>query len=612
MPKSKEPFDAATTYVITLIVACCSIVYELLMAQTLSAIMGNTVLRYSITIGVYLASLGVGAILCGHSEKDSVLRLVRIEIFLSLIGGLSVIMIHMLASVQRYAINTSLFFQGTMGGPVPAVSFFVLTHLIIVAIGVLSGYEVPLLIAMRKLEIQSRRDGNPSAAVNVVLGVDYFGSLLGAVIFPLVLLPRLGIFSISYMSGLLNGFACLLLLAFKPCRGRTRQAAKIMGLIGVLLALLSMVGRTEQYFLKKFYHDDKITNISSIFSPFDDLDDIITFRSPYQRIHFVRRPNNPFLHSILTTYTDKFTADPTFPKDIWLFMEHQYQFFSNFEEMYHEFFVHMPIQFDRPPRRVLVLGAGDGLVVRELLKYEEVESIIVADIDPVILRLAGEYPLLVRMNCDSMSDRRVKLVQADAFTWLSRCRETFDAVYCDFPSPTNFDLSRLFSREFYHMIRNHLADGGFAAADIPNPALWERYYSTFKAAGFKTVFPYEVCLENDNAGLKEIAEEFVTMGGLVEVKDREKERRLFYDTVVPGVVDSVRQRFVYLRDDKGPIRRRYVDYKIPLHVFNAKRFALASNVAREAGFRPELVNSVLRPTIPNVSLNSIFELNEPG
>ena len=605
-------FEAATTYVITLMVAYCSIVYELLMAQTLSAIMGNTVLRYSTTIGVYLASLGVGALLCGHSEKGPVRRLIRIEILLTLIGGLSVIMMHMLTAMQRYAANTSLFFQGPMGEPILAVSFVVLSHLIIVAIGILSGYEVPLLIAMRRLEIQARQGRNPATAVNVVLGVDYFGSLLGAVLFPLILLPRLGIFSISYLSALLNGFACLLLLSFKPCRGRARQAAKIGALIGVLLVLLSMVGRTEQYFLKKFYYDDKITNISSLFSPFDNLDDIITFRSPYQRIHFVRRPNNPFLDSILKTYTDKFRADPNFPKDIWLFMEHQYQFFSNFEEMYHEFFVHAPVQFDKPPRRALVLGAGDGLVVRELLKYDEVESITVVDIDPVILRLARKFPLLVHMNRDSMSDRRVKVIQADAFTWLSRCREKFDGVYCDFPNPIDFDLSRLFSREFYCMIRHHLADGGFAAADIPDPALWERYYSTFKAAGFKTILPYEVRLENDNPGLKEIAKEFATMGGLLEVEDTEKEHQFFYDTVVRRVVDNVNQRFVFLRAGKSVISRRYADHKISLHVFNAKRFALASNVAHAASFRPEMVNSILRPTIPNVSFNSIFELSKPG
>jgi spermidine synthase len=606
MPKSKERFEATTTYFITLIVAYCSIVYELLLAQTLSAILGNTVLRYSITIGVYLASLGVGALLCGHSEKGSAQRLIRIEILLSLIGGLSVIIMHMLAAVQRYAVNTSLFFQGPTGEPVLAVSFFVLSHLIIVAIGILSGYEVPLLIAMRKVEIQTLPDTNPARAVNVVLGVDYFGSLLGAVLFPLVLLPRLGLFSSSYLSALLNVFACLLLVTSKPCQARTRQAAKAGVIIALLIALLSMVGRTEQYFLKKFYYDDKITNISSLLSPFDDMDDIITFRSPYQCIHFVRRPDNPFLGSILKTYSDKFRAEPNFPGDIWLFMEHQYQFFSNFEEIYHEFFVHIPIQFDKPPRRVLVLGAGDGLVVRELLKYDEVESITVVDIDPVILRLAREFPLLVRMNRDSMSDRRVKLIQADAFAWLSRCREIFDGVYCDFPNPTNFDLSRLFSREFYSMIRNHLADDGFAAADIPDSTLWERYYSTFRAAGFKTVVPYEVGLENDNPRLEEIAEEFATMGGLLEVKDTEKERQFFYDTVLPRVVDNVSQRFIFLGAGENPMGMRYVDYNIPLHVFNAKRFALAGNVEHEATFRPELVNSVLRPTIPTITFDSIF------
>jgi len=611
--RKKAPESAihtAATYLLTLVVAYCSIVYELLLAQTLSAIMGNTVMRYSVTIGVYLASLGVGAILCGESERNAARRLGRIEILLSLVGGFAVLGMNLLAALHHWAGNAAPDLLAGNGRTALDVGFFAASHLIIVAIGILSGYEVPLLIALRR-EDGARDPGRTAAgAVNVVLGVDYFGSLLGAVLFPLVLLPLLGVFSIAYLTGLLNVAACLLLLASKPFPGRKRQAAAALALGMVLCISLAAVERTEQFCLKTFYYPQRLTDLDSL-SSLEDMEDVRVFRSPYQRIHLVRRASNPLYDAILAAYTGKLQAEPRFPRNTWLYMDRQYQFNSDYEEFYHEFFAHVPVQLAAPPRRVLLLGAGDGLLARELLKYPQVERLTLVDLDPTILSLANELPLLRRMNHAALDDPRVEVVAADAFAWLMEHHDAYDAIYCDFPRPTNFDLSRLYSRSFYAMVKRHLAPGGFAAADLPGEANQGVYRAVFKAAGFGTVQPFAACLEADNPGLARVEEDFSTMGGLVQPENRPALRRLFYDSLVPDALASVRQRFVFLTAEQAPAPKRFIDFGVDLYVLNARRLALAllpDTAPRTAG----RVNTVYRPTLPPIRMNSVFSLKKPG
>ncbi len=600
---------ATATYLLTLIVAYCSIVYELLLAQTLSAIMGNTVMRYSVTIGVYLASLGLGAILCGDSARDASRRLGRIEILLSLIGGFAVLAMNLLAALHHWAGSAAAAFWAGDSHTALDVGFFVASHLIIVAIGVLSGYEVPLLIALRQGDGLRTQGKAPAGAVNVVLGVDYFGSLLGAVLFPLVLLPRLGVFAIASLTGLLNVAACLLLLATKPFPDRRWQAV-VAGVLGISLGVsLFGVERIEQFCLKSFYHPQCLTDLDSALSSLDAQKDVRVFRSPYQRIHLVQRRSNPLYDSILGVYSAKLRAEPEFPRHTWLYMVRQFQFNSDYEEIYHEYFAHVPVQLATPPRRVLLLGAGDGLLARELLKYHQVRRLTLVDLDPVILDLARELPLLRRMNHSALHDPRVKVVAADAFAWLKTSRERYDAIYCDFPRPTNFDLSRLFSRDFYIMVRDHLAPGGFAAADLPGEGNQGAYMAVFKAAGFGTVQPFSARLEPDNPTLSQVEEEFSTMGGLVQPPDRKALRAFFHATLVPDALASVRQRFVFLQVAPGTPRKTFADHNVPLYVLNARRLALSLDQAARATNR---VNTVNRPTLPPIRMDSLFSLKKAG
>jgi S-adenosylmethionine/arginine decarboxylase-like enzyme len=186
--------DINFIYFVTVITACCSILYELLLAQSLSTTMGNTALRYNTTIGLYIAAMGFGALLYKKIIKRDVLEeFVKIELILSLIGGLAPIM----ALVFDYAFNKIAngsgisFFSNWIQIPL-----FTLNHLLIIAIGFLSGLELPLLIDMGKKF--DKKKGN------FVLAYDYFGTLIGAILFPIVILPQLDIFTIGYVVSVMN------------------------------------------------------------------------------------------------------------------------------------------------------------------------------------------------------------------------------------------------------------------------------------------------------------------------------------------------------------------------------------------------------------------------
>ncbi|MDP2643894.1 MAG: hypothetical protein Q8P24_03055 [Desulfobacterales bacterium] len=589
------------TYLITFTVAYCSIIYELLMAQTLSALMGNTVLRYSITIGIYLASLGIGAMLCQKSdEQDCARRLVRIEIWLSVVGGLAVLILSSLDVVHRFLGTNNLFYIAALGFDFRPALFFTLSHGVIVVIGVLSGFEIPLLMALG----ESKRPNT----MNLVLGVDYFGSLVGSVLFPLILLPKLGLFAVAYLTGLLNAVACGLLLVFTPTKHKFRYARITCSVVAVLLFLLAFTQNTQQFFLKKFYYYKQVKSISSLLSSFENLPRIEEYRSPYQRIHLVNAPADNSQKMIYSQYSEKFAREPDFPEDLWLFLNNQFQISANTEEIYHEFFVHVPIQWTKPPEKALILGAGDGIVLRELLKYRQVKHITLVDIDPKMLHIARHHPDLQTINHNSFADPRVTVIAYDAFLWLQETRQKFDAIYIDFPSPNNYDLAKLYSVEFYWLVKRCLAEKGYVAADLPSgeAGLWDEYYSTLQAAGFHQIRPYDGRLESENEGILKLEKLFLRQAAIekkndygypVTTNDPDVLRPVF-NNLVRESLKSVFQRFIFLQERRQVLNSAFQDYGIPLYVLNESRLKLAGNAQFDDIFKPDRVNSVFRPTMP--------------
>jgi len=579
--------NLAITYLITFIVAYCSITYELLLAQTLSTVLGNTVLRYSLTIGFYLAAMGVGAMMCNiKKRKDPIMSLVKVEIALTIVGGLSVIFVNFFDVIQKYIYSMSELFQEPlfMNGSLPEIIFFLLSQSVIIIIGIFSGFEIPMLIHMAESE--------KKGTTNMVLGIDYFGSLGGSLLFPLVLLPGMGIFSIAFFVAILNGLAALGIIFSKKIQNKFLPV-----LVTILLMLILSFGlynsdNIKQFYLKKFYYYDKITSVSDLFLPNDVMiPDVEYWESPYQHIEIVTSSDYEGVNKFYESYSKKWEKDPTYPKDKWLFLNGEFQFFSLVDEIYHEYIVHIPIMLTQVPEKVCILGGGDGLVVRELLKYPDIKKIYQVELDPKMIELSTTHPLLLRMNEGSLNNPRVKILIRDAFEFMRNSTEKFDAIIIDFPKPNDYNLSILYSAEFYNTVRKRLTPDGFAVADLPDGewasglSYFEDYYSTIKSTGFRHVFPIHSLLEADNP----------------------KAQKLLEDDLIQSEILEIIQIFMFMTDKKLPAKKKFKDPGFELNVLNKKRFHLAfPNFPRKTSV--SMINSIYQPTIPRFE---IFNINFP-
>jgi spermidine synthase len=203
-------------YAITFVLAFCSIVYELLLGQTLSAFLGNTVLRYSVTIGLYMMSLGIGSMIAeGRFVRRPVTSLLRVELLLTLVGGSSVVF---------------LFFVNALG--VPRLVLSLIAHTLIIVIGILSGFEIPLMISLKNFEAENRD--------NAIIGVNYLGAFLGTMVFAFVLYPFVGLVPTAFMVAFMNAIVGILLLtrAKYVDESEKRQYRAMLGLVAALALVL--------------------------------------------------------------------------------------------------------------------------------------------------------------------------------------------------------------------------------------------------------------------------------------------------------------------------------------------------------------------------------------
>jgi spermidine synthase len=173
-----------------------------------------------------------------------------------------------------------------------------------------------------------------------------------------------------------------------------------------------------------------------------------------------------------------------------LFLNGNLQFHSRDEYRYHETLVHPALAAHGAPRRVLVLGGGDGMAVREVMRHPGVQQVTLVELDPHMTRLFGQHPLLTRLNGGALADRRVRIVNTDAFTWLEANRETFDLIVVDFPDPTNFSLGKLYTTSFYQRADQALAAGGYLVVQTTSPLIARKSFwtvvTTIEAVGLST------------------------------------------------------------------------------------------------------------------------------
>ncbi|MCK5213921.1 MAG: hypothetical protein KAR05_01025 [Candidatus Omnitrophica bacterium] len=609
-------------YLYSFLLAFCSLIYELLIAQTFALFAANTVICYSLTIGLYLGAMGAGAFFWKRIFKHCPVSkaLFNIEAGMSLLGALSVIVIYVAHMLYGYMWLRYCYLGGT-------AIFFGIVFLLIAAIGFFTGMEVPVLIVLAKQESDER--GN----IHRVLGADYFGCLLGGIFFPLVLLPHLGLLRTAFVVALINCLVAFHILCLEGRKGSLRGQALLLPAAVTVLIISGMVGHQslEQYFLKKYYYyKHSAVNGFELFLPTKNLPDIERKTSRYHNIDMVKIKsyNDPFTGLLIPAYSRKrWRPDDIKARRHVMYLNGDFQFWTDFEEIYHEYFTHVPIIINkRVPGRVLILGGGDGMLARELLKYEEVKSIDLVDIDRQMITLAKTHPVVSTINRHAFDDPRVKIQVGDAYQFIRREKERYDAIYIDFPNPKDYDLSKLYSVEFYHGVQRHLNENGFAVMDAPGLGayprdkqkdflgsrqyrLWQVFLATLKAAGFKTVAPYVSNLERDNKWARNVLYkrlQDITRLSVFEtdIEGRKKMNRI-YDKdemvrkIIEGYVGDQRKGFIFLKSGEEDLDYSYWDRDISHYVLNKERFLLAFDVPyKDEDADAGKVNSVMRPTLP--------------
>jgi spermidine synthase len=429
--RSPRPVEVALLASV-FVVAACGLVYELAAGALASYVLGDSVLQFSTVIGTYLFAMGVGSWLSRFFERQLPAHFLRIELLVALVGG---------------AMPALLFIANAY---VPG-AFRALLYGLVLLVGTLVGLEIPLVMRILRRNIGLRE------LVSQVLTFDYLGALAVSLAFPLLLVPQLGLIRTGLLFGLMNAAVALwaLWLFRHELRRLAAHAVACLATLGLLSGAFALSHQITTFAEDRFYQDPIV----------------FAATSPYQRIVVT--------HGRVSGHR--------------LFLNGNLQFAQGDEYRYHEALVHPAMAAHGAARKVAVLGGGDGMAVREVLRYPGVESITLVELDPNMTRLFSTHETLARLNGGALSSPKLKIVNADAFGWLQLTDETFDVIVVDFPDPTNFSIGKLYTSSFYALLEKRLAASGYAAIQTTSPLVARQSFwtvvTTLEAVGLKTA-PY--------------------------------------------------------------------------------------------------------------------------
>ncbi len=395
----------------TLIISGCSMCYELIISAVSSYLLGNSTLQYSITIGLYMAALGFGSYLSKFFKKNLFNVFVTIELSIGVVGGISSLLLFL----------SNLYIS----------NYAAVMYLEIILIGTLAGAEIPIMT--RIIEEDER---NLPVTLSSIFSFDYIGGLLGAIAFPLLLLPKLGYFATSFLCGLLNIIAAILILWRFDKRVIRIELYRVLA---VCIAVFMVIGI--------LFAD----NISE------------SIEGGLYRDHIIYMKQTEYQKIVVTKHRD----------DVRLYIDGNCQFSTADEYRYHEALVHLPMSAADSHEKVLILGGGDGLAVREVLKYDDVEKIDLVDLDAEMIRICSENPDISSVNEGSLRSDKLSIHNTDAYEYLENSGEQYDVLIVDLPDPNCESLNKLYSNIFYRMCKNRLKDRGVMVVQSTSP-----YYAT--------------------------------------------------------------------------------------------------------------------------------------
>ncbi|WP_030898734.1 polyamine aminopropyltransferase [Streptomyces sp. NRRL F-5126] len=435
-PRPPERADAVRLMVLLVVFVCaaCGLVYELELVALGSYLMGDSVTQASVVLSVMVFAMGIGSLLAKRLRSRPAVGFGLVESALALVGGLS--------ACTLYA---SFAWLGESRGPIVAFSL---------AIGILTGAEIPLLMTL--IQRVSRQDVGGTVAD--LFAADYVGALVGGLAFPFLLLPWLGQLAAAMVTGGVNVVAGGALVLWLFGRDLTRRSRWLLLTANTMvLCVLATAAATV--------HDFERAARTAVYGTGVR----VAVRSSVQEIVLTGGEKGPLS----------------------LYLDGRLRVSASDEYRYDEALVHPAMR--GPHARVLILGGGDGLAAREALRYRDVGSVTIVDIDGEVEHLARTDPALSRLNGHAYRDPRLHAVRADAFDWLRGAgarRGPFDVIVCDLPDPGITSSTKLYSQEFYGLVARALAPGGRLVVHAGPLARRSRAFwtvdATLRAAGFRT------------------------------------------------------------------------------------------------------------------------------
>jgi spermidine synthase len=435
-------------------VSLAGVAYELLAASALTILLGASIFYFSLTIGIYLAALGLGGWLSSKIENNLSEKLIIIGSFAAFLGGFLIFLFFggFGFVFQKLDGSSANILKGLDFG---FFAFNAFAFSAIFILGVLVGFILPLFLRiLNKFE-------DLKNALGKVLFFDYAGAVFASVLVSIFLFPVIGLIKTSFLIGLIGITGIFAMVLFSYYSGD--KTKKIIIALSVAVFILNFFGFVFGNKIEKFLEQAQFGENQLLFF----------HQSPYQRIDFVKNNEGK----------------------IKFFLNGHLQFESGlWSDAYHKTFAQpaMALKQNNENLKVLILGSGDGLLLKEILKYPKVESIVLVDIDKAVVEAAKNLNFMRELNNKSFFDERVEVINADAFKFVENSAKKFDIVFVGFPVPDDFNLLRLYSREFYFNLKKTLNDDGIGVIQSVGYLTPEQemILNTVKAAGFFAL-PYQ-------------------------------------------------------------------------------------------------------------------------
>jgi spermidine synthase len=455
----------------------CGLVAEYILSTVSSYILGNSIEQFSVVIALMMLMMGLANYLQKFLSNEGLIeKFIITEIIIAVLGGFAPI-----------ALFAAFGFMEN--------NFSLVLYSLASAIGFLIGLEIPLV-----MRINEKYSENLPINLSRVISFDYFGSFIGAMAW-VYMLRKLPLIEISFIIAGINFFVAVVTFFYFVKIGLVKK----QWLISVAICLTSvclLVGYWKntswEIGLEQRLYEEKI---------------VFSQTTKYQRM--------------VMTY-DKAANDYR------LYLNGNLQLSSKDEHVYHELLVHPALAMHRNPERVLILGGGDGMALREVLKHKSVKAVTLVDLDAGMTDFCSTNKIFRELNQDSFRDARLKVLKSgaiystgtrpvfqetkdgdygaikqgehfvqkvaqvdifnvDASNFIKEVKDIWDVVIIDFPDPNSIELAKLYSKEFYMQLQNVLAENGLFVIQATSPYHAKEAYlcikRTIESTGFETI-PY--------------------------------------------------------------------------------------------------------------------------